>query len=285
VNTIVAIGAHQDDIELRCGGTFAKYVNDGWRGIYAVASTTPHYNPTPEERAARRYPGNAEITELRNAEARAGSEILGAGEFHFLGFKSVYWYRENTLDRAWLDGLEYRPEDYQYLMQELPGREFMVCAPMCETSIQSVADFIAGHQPQIVLTHSPDDLHWEHYVTALLALKACRKLAADGHELKLYGWEPGSSGPMTAFSPTHCVDIGDSLEVKQEALRSFPSQHRDQKGDFSDFARERAAFWGQFVGVEYAEAFVRFDLEPSADFQSHFRLVQTYDARALELGL
>lgn len=281
----MAIGAHQDDIELRCGGTFAKYVKGGWRGIYAVASTTPHYNSTPEERAAGRYPSNAEITELRNAEARAGAAALGATQVHFFGFKSVYWYRPNTLDRTWLDGLEYRPEDYQYLMQELPGREFMVCAPLCGGSIDFVAEFIAGHEPHIVLTHSPDDLHWEHYATALLVLKACRKLAAEGTKLKLYGWEPGSNGPITAFSPTHWVDIGHTLEVKRQALKSFPSQHRDQKGDFSDFARQRAAFWGKLVGVEYAEAFVRFDLEPSADFQSHFRLVQTYDARALEPGL
>ena len=48
---MVAIGSHHDDVEIGAGGTIAKYIQNGWRVLYVVATTTPHYARTNEMKA------------------------------------------------------------------------------------------------------------------------------------------------------------------------------------------------------------------------------------------
>src|SRR5688500_11162172 len=62
---VIAVGAHPDDVEIACGGTLAKLVQQGYRvGIIDLTDG----EPTP------RSPG----PEVRLAEARAAAEKLGA---------------------------------------------------------------------------------------------------------------------------------------------------------------------------------------------------------------
>ena len=88
--TIVAIGAHHDDVELRCGGTLAQYAAQGWNVVYAVATTTPHYFPWPVEQASGKFRSNAEIVEMRKAECRLAAAELGVSDINFFDFKSLY---------------------------------------------------------------------------------------------------------------------------------------------------------------------------------------------------
>ena len=61
---VIAVGAHPDDVEIACGGTLAKLVEQGYRvGIIDLTDG----EPTP------RSPG----PEVRLAEARAAADVLG----------------------------------------------------------------------------------------------------------------------------------------------------------------------------------------------------------------
>ncbi|MEN0110653.1 MAG: PIG-L family deacetylase [Planctomycetota bacterium] len=64
---VVAVGAHPDDVEIGCGGTLARLVQQGWRvGIVDLTDG----EPTPAS------PG----PEVRLAEARAAADALGVAE-------------------------------------------------------------------------------------------------------------------------------------------------------------------------------------------------------------
>jgi len=64
---VVAVGAHPDDVEIACGATLAKLVQQGYRvGIIDLTDG----EPTP----------NSTSPDVRLAEARAAAQVLGVAE-------------------------------------------------------------------------------------------------------------------------------------------------------------------------------------------------------------
>lgn len=278
MSTIVAIGAHHDDVELRSGGTLAKYVKMGWHVEYVVATTTPHYNPWPDEIASNTYRSNEDILNLRNEESQKGASALGISNVTFFDFKSEYWYKEGTMNRRYLDGHQSTDKEFKYLNEELPGREFIVSASNCPIAIEFVSNFLAEKEADIVLTHFPDDGHWEHFATANLVCQAVRQLAKDGRSIKFYAWEQGGEGNLTtSFSPTNFVDISETIDLKCESLMSFVSQFSDHNPEmFAIRARKKAKEYGSLVGMEYAEPFMEFQVPRPSHMD--IQIPVTYDA-------
>ena len=276
--TIVAIGAHHDDVELRSGGTLAKYVAKGWKVVYAVATASPHYYPWPQEIESGRFHSHEEIIELRKKEAKCGAGILGISDVNFFDFKCLYWYKDSTLDRRYLDGHNTTSEEFQYLNERLPGREFIVTAAACPAAVDCISNFLTEKAADVVLTHFPDDAHGEHYATAALVCTSVRQLNKTGYKIKLYAWEQGGAGNLTtSFAPSHFVDITKTIDLKCEALMSFVSQFEDHNPKmFADRARQKAIEYGRLVGMKYAEAFMLFQV-PSVS-QMHVHLAPTYNA-------
>ena len=282
MGTMVAIGAHHDDVELRCGGTLAKYVRLGWDVAYVVATTTPHYYPWPEEEASGSFRSNAEAIELRKDESRCGASVLGITDVSFLDFKSLYWYKQGTLDRRYLDGHGTTIDEFRYLDQDLPGREYIVTAANCPAAVDFLCDFLAEKKPDVVLTHFPDDCHWEHYSTALFVGTAVRRLLEAGAKIKLYGWEQGSAGNLTtSFAPSRFVDISETIDTKCESLMCFVSQLPDHDpSTYAIRARKRAKEYGAMFGVEYAEPFMAYQLPQVSHMD--VRVAPTYSPQNAE---
>lgn len=283
--TIVAIGAHHDDVELRSGGTLAKYAGQGWRVVYAVAATTPHYFPWPGEAATGTYRSNEEIIELRKEESRRGAAILGITEVDFFDFKSLYWYKEKSVERRYFDGHGTTMAEFDYLTGQVPGREFIVTASHCPAAVKRLCDFLDEKKADVVLTHFPDDAHWEHYATANLVCTCVRRLAQEGPAIKLYAWEQGGAGNLTAsFAPTHFVDIAGTMDLKCEALMSFVSQFADHNPQmFVDRARKKAKEYGAMAGMEYAEPFMLFQVPALSQMDVY--VPPTYNAERAGHGL
>ncbi len=275
--TILAVGAHHDDVELRAGGTLAKYAEEGSKIIYAVASTTPHYHPGGSDAEAGKFLSNNEVISLRKKEAAEGAEIIGADEVHFFDFKSMYWYKSNTADRVYLDGISCTSEHLRYLEEEIPGREFMVSAHRTGAAVGFMADFIREKEVDIVLTHSPDDCHWEHYAAANLMLQAVRKLKEAGVSVGLYGWEFGGMGSLCfGFHPSRFEDITGTIDIKCRAVSVFKSQFPDRNAEmFAARARTRAEAYGRLCGFKYAEPFADFNVR-GGDGRDELMLPDTY---------
>jgi LmbE family N-acetylglucosaminyl deacetylase len=278
MRTLVAIGAHHDDIELRCGGTLARYVREGWRVVYAVATASANYKPLPAEEEARNFPSNAGIVEMRREESRRGAAALGVSDVNFFDFKCLHWYAPGTLDRRYFDGHGTTEADFRQLTEDAPGREFIVTATFCAPVVEFLCDFLVQKKADVVLTHFPDDCHPEHYATALLVGKCVRRLAEAGRKIDFYGWEQGAAGSLApSFAPTHFVDVSDTMDLKCAALMNFVSQHRDHNPEmFMTRARKRAREYGELVGVEYAEPFVK--LQVPAVSHMELNLPAGYDA-------
>ena len=78
--TILAIGAHGDDIELACGGTLAKAVNNRHEVIMVLVTghaSNDHNNMKIRAQGAAQQ------------EAKAAAKILGVSKLHILGYQDT----------------------------------------------------------------------------------------------------------------------------------------------------------------------------------------------------
>jgi len=219
---VVCIGAHQDDIELNCGGTLLKYqqrgdlvltnvvISNGDKGAqYDVAM--------PHEDVAR----------MRNAEAAAVTAMLG-GRYINLGQSDEYVRDTDEARNQLTDILRAAkadivftcpPSDYN-LDHIVAGQlAFHACL------LAPVRTIMSGHNP---LSSSP----------------------------ALYYWDTAAG---LDWQPTHYVDITDTFERKCELLRVYVSQMRNMEQfggwDLESYARIANAYRGLQCGVRYAEAF------------------------------
>ncbi len=128
-----------------------------------------------------------------------------------------------------------------------------------------VVDVIRRYQPDVLITHSPQDYMPDHVAVSKLVFDASFAASVPHYETSV----PGSSAvtPLyymdtlagVNFQPTEYVDISDTIELKLQMLDKHESQlrwMREHDGiDFSEFVRTCARFRGLQCSVDYAEAF------------------------------
>ncbi|MGE5528203.1 MAG: PIG-L deacetylase family protein [Patescibacteria group bacterium] len=215
---VLGIGAHPDDLELMAGGTLRKYVEQG-------AAVTMSYLTNGDMGHAVIQPG--ELAGIRKAEAKAATEVIGAG-FEWLGISD------------------------EWLFADEPTR-------------RKVVDLIRKAQPDVILTHAPNDYHPDHRNAHHLVFDASFLATVPhiGGDYPTLGKVPeiyclDTLGGLET-EPTHYVDITPVYETKVEALRRHASQLQwmlDHDGiDFVDWMRIMAEFRGLQSGCRYAEAF------------------------------
>lgn len=120
---------------------------------------------------------------------------------------------------------------------------------------RTIADTVADYMPDIVYTHSAADLHHEHQDVLQATLVACRPQSGVR---AIYCFETPSATDWSGvvFDPRLFVDIGDTIEAKLHAMEAYTSELRDSPHPRNiDRLMERGLFWGQRIGVDYAEAF------------------------------
>ena len=219
----MAIVAHPDDIEFSCAGTLARWARAGAR-ISLVLCTSGDVGI--DEAGMTR----ARAREIREAEARAAAQIMGATEIIFLGEP---------------DGL---------LVATLELRKKLVRE-------------IRRFRPEVVLTGDPTIVwagkdyinHPDHRAAATAALDATfpaagqpnlfEELADEGFTAhkprKVYVtvWEGGDT----------FVAIDETIQVKIDALRAHVSQMREW--DPEPMIREWASGAAAGKEMEYAEAY------------------------------
>ncbi len=198
-NTILAIGAHPDDIEFSCVGFLLKQKKLGARVHFLIMS--------------KGEKGNNGNGAQRFAEQEAAQSLSQFDSLHFGAFK---------------DGeIGFCPETIGFI-------EKMICEI----------------NPDLILTHYPEDWHQDHIQTALSTRAACRNVP------KLWYYRSYSA---VNFNPQIYVDISEEASAKRELLEVFRSQidKNFSKGiDFAKIAMEYNCAYGGEVGVEYAEGFI-----------------------------
>jgi LmbE family N-acetylglucosaminyl deacetylase len=139
-------------------------------------------------------------------------------------------------------------------------------------SREKIIDMLRQADPDLVITHSPNDYHSDHINTSKLVFEATY-LA----NLKLWktGYEPTTKLPYLYymdtlaginFVPEEYVDITETIDTKIEMMLKMESQlgwledMHDCKAP--DFIRSVAKFRGFQAAVLYAEAFAQQKMYP-----------------------
>jgi LmbE family N-acetylglucosaminyl deacetylase len=180
----------------------------------------------------------AELAKIREAEMRKAAGILGA-EVIWLDIAGATIYEDDATRKRFID-------------------------------------VIRKTKPDVVITHHPDDYHDNHRSTSRLVREAIFQ-ASVPHIKTDFGpiekipslfYMDNYSG--LNFTPTHFVNITESIEVKKQMLLAHQSQVQwmmeHSKLDVVDQMITTAKYRGYQAGVPYAEAFAQ---EPS------FPLVKT----------
>jgi LmbE family N-acetylglucosaminyl deacetylase len=150
-------------------------------------------------------------------------------------------------------------------------------------------DMIRQANPDLVITHGPNDYHPDHRYTHELVWDAL--MLAGVHHVRTS--LPATTKQMTlyfmdnlggiGFQPNELVDITEVIHLKKQALSQHESQTRIFKDlldvDLLDMVDTIGKFRGYQAGCKYAEGFVKVEawyrgltrrLLPSADNSSGF---------------
>jgi N-acetylglucosamine malate deacetylase 1 len=217
---LLAIAAHPDDVELTCGGTLIKMARSG----YAVGIL----DLTGGEMGTR---GTVEI---RRKEAAAAARILGVAHRENLGLPDAR--------------LEMRM-DYKV----------------------AIARRIRALRPQTVILPYWEGRHPDHYTAARLGYEGCFLAGLKRLDLEGEAYRPFKVLYSTTYDrtvrPTFVVDISQEFSRRMRAILAYDSQfqpkgHDRQSKVYIPLDRLKtevnavARFYGDMIGVEYAEPFL-----------------------------
>lgn len=229
--TALAVAAHPDDLEFGVAGTAAHWARQGTDVYYLLCTDG-------SKGSADRNTSSAQLIKTRRAEQLKAAKILGVKDVFFL--------------------------DYEDGLLEL-SRELKV----------DIARVIRQTQPEVVMTMDPTFVysaqhgfinHNDHRVVGQATLDAVFPLARDHlsfPELLAEGLEPHKVRTILLnnfHNLNHHVDISDTIDLKLEALNAHQSQIPDSQ-ETEQFVRKMAQQAGQAAGFDYAEGFIRIDLE------------------------
>ena len=264
--SIAVIMAHADDVELYAGATLAKYIDQGYRGLYGVLSRCNSGWTVTEEKGGH-YISSLEIAPQRRAEAEAAAKIFGA-EFHYGDLlENCYTTRDDVrimpsytgpvgVGDAVADMEKIAPDD-------LPeGTLFSTAAGAGEPwdghpVIREVADLLVAWEPELVIGQGIGNFNPDHFAAAQIVAIAWRVAAQEApigpYLIPVSPTRPGRLR-FPPLNPDRFVDVSGHENTCLRALAC----HRSQGGHLPSRQEGRQRSWGRWreqSGLEAAEAF------------------------------
>jgi LmbE family N-acetylglucosaminyl deacetylase len=224
----MVVVAHPDDAEFLAAGTVARWSKAGAHITYVVVTKGDKGSDDPAMTPSQ-------LAEIRESEQREAGRILGVADFVFLGYP---------------DG---------YLQPTLELR-------------RDLARVIRTYRPEAVICYDPTNRfltdtyvnHPDHRASGDATIDAVFPAARDRltfPELLADGLEPHKVSQLWLAAPGQAnivIDIGETLDLKCQALLAHPSQLGE---DVIEFATWLARWMAEGQDFEYGEAFRRFILE------------------------
>jgi LmbE family N-acetylglucosaminyl deacetylase len=118
--------------------------------------------------------------------------------------------------------------------------------PSSHKAIDFLEEYSTKYKPDIVLTHTVNDIHQDHRQTGWLSVSAFRSVP------KILAYE--TPRVTSSFSPNYFVDISSSVDRKWEALKRHVSQKAKRYLAYESMVN-LASFRGSQVGLVAAEAY------------------------------
>jgi LmbE family N-acetylglucosaminyl deacetylase len=226
---VLVVAAHPDDIEFGAGGTIARWIREGARVDELVVTRGDKGSDDPATDVAA-------LARRREAEQRAAAAALGVSSVEFLD------------------------EPDGQVESSLALRERITRA-------------VRHGQPEVVMTHDPTVLfvnnewvnHPDHRAVGQATVDAVFPTARDPLNFPqhlaegLGAWKVAELYLWSTNEANQLVDIGDTLDVKVEALSRHASQFH-AFGDIERWVRRRSEELGERAGYRAAEGFRRVTL-------------------------
>jgi N-acetylglucosamine malate deacetylase 1 len=104
-------------------------------------------------------------------------------------------------------------------------------------------------QPEIIFTHSNNDVHSDHNTVALKTLSAAR------HVKNLLMYQSNFYLGKSNFSPNFFVDISKNFSKKIKILKTYKGELKRVKNSWLDQLIFQNHLYGKTIGCKYAEGF------------------------------
>jgi N-acetylglucosamine malate deacetylase 1 len=135
--------------------------------------------------------------------------------------------------------------DLRIMFDEKPCRVEDI--PMHEL-VRRMDQVVGDWRPDLVITHSAYDLHWDHSLVNRATVSALRRTPCD---LLAFLSSPEMNSQARAIGQCF-ADISTTMDIKIDAIKAHASQIA--KLDL-DSSRDLARAMGRISGYEYAEAY------------------------------
>ncbi len=238
---IMVFGAHADDVDEIAGGTLAKYIDNGYEGIYVCYTNntagcnlerTPYYDKGPDftiSGSPGKYPvGALESIQIREEESLQAAAVYKAIPV-FLYFQESWFWQGR---KACIIGSE---EYYQY---QPPGRQIISVATRNSEDVNVIFELLKKYQPEIVITHTLGGEKHDHgngaYMMYLAFKKALdREVPVGKLWMTVNGWLLDKDAQESGRGlPDVHIDVTSYLDIKYEALNKHISQNGGYGRDY-----------------------------------------------------
>ena len=216
------VAAHPDDEVLGCGGSMAKWAEQGNQVDVLILAEGATSRDNKRDRDLR----SDELSKLKKC-ANDSAKVLGINSIHLLNFP------DNRMDSVDLLDI-----------------------------VKQVEKYINKIKPEIVLTHHAYDLNIDHQLTHQSVVTACRpepmhsvKRILSFEVASSTEWQAPIASK--AFIPNWYENVSDTISKKTKALKAYKDEMRDWPHPRSLRAVKNLAKWrGATIGCEAAEAFM-----------------------------
>ncbi|MEW5815359.1 MAG: PIG-L family deacetylase [Spirochaetota bacterium] len=261
--TIAAIMAHADDIEISAGGTFAKYLTEGYKGLYGVLSRC-NSGWTVSEETGGHYTSSLAIIPRRRAEAEAAAKIFGAELYYGDLLENCHTLKDGTrIIPSYLGSQDLEGERIQ--TDEIPeGNLFATVAGAGDIwdshpVIRTLTELLIEWEPELVIGQAIGNFNPDHFCAAQIIAIAWQ-LAAKKVDLGSY-WIPAmySAQPEYLFpplKPDHFVDVTGYEDICLKAMACHRSQGQ-HLARAQQRKRESWKAWGPETEGDSCEAFLK----------------------------
>lgn len=230
---IMVFGAHADDVDEIAGGTFSKYIAEGYEGVYVCVTNnvagcnlerTPYF-AGPKftvSNSPLKYPVEGmETNQIRSEEAKAAAAVYGSIPV-FLDFgEPEFYFGRKLIIYGTQDFLDYNP----------PGRRQINLATRYSEDVNIVFELLKKYQPEIVIIHTLGGEKLDHegsaYMMYLAFTKAMdRNVPVGKLWMTVNGWLLDKTAQKNGRGkPDIQIDIKNYLKTKYEALNKHVSQN------------------------------------------------------------
>lgn len=248
--SLVAIGAHADDIELHAGGVAATWAHAGRPVHFVMTTNNMSGNLLPQGRADavpyRLLP--QETQAIRQREQADAAAVIDASVRHLNYPQRHYW---NGSQQVSLDFTAITHDPFA----AGAGKPPIIIAAQKDEAINEVGELLVSLNPAVILTQTITDIDPEHHATASLVWQAYQRRAKDLRGATLLFWAPGTSSMAGMLRQTFdCIKPFDqqAFDRKMKMLRCHASQMTARR---LEMAERRARYWGAEVGATFAEPF------------------------------